>query len=46
MKKFVRMTKNVLIIIDPYFGDCVLPIIAQKRLGMSVPCMLSCCVIV
>ena len=36
MKKFVRMAKTELIIIDPYFADCVLPLIAQKRPGVSV----------
>ena len=36
MKKFVRMTKKELIIIDPYFADCVLELIAQKRLGVQV----------
>ena len=36
MKKFVRMAKNELIIIDPYFADCVLPLVAQKRQGVSV----------
>ena len=36
MKKFVRMARNELIIIDPYFADCVLPLIAQKRQGVSV----------
>ena len=36
MKKFVRMAKTELIIIDPYFADCVLPLIAQKRQGVSV----------
>ena len=36
MKKFVRMAKRELIIIDPYFADCVLPLIAQKRQGVSV----------
>ena len=36
MKKFVRMAKNELIIIDPYFDDCVLPLVAQKRQGASV----------
>ena len=35
MKKFVRMAKTELIIIDPYFADCVLPLIAQKRQGVS-----------
>jgi hypothetical protein len=36
MKKFMRMAKTELIIIDPYFADCVLPLIAQKRQGVSV----------
>ena len=37
MKKFVRMAKTELIIIDPYFADCVLPLIAQKRQGVVLP---------
>ena len=36
MKKFVRMAKKELIIIDPYFADSVLPLIAQKRQGVAV----------
>ena len=36
MKTFVRMAKTELIIIDPYFADSVLPLIAQKRQGVSV----------
>ena len=36
MKKFVRMARQELIIIDPYFSDSVLPLIAQKRQGVSV----------
>ena len=36
MKRFVRMAKTELIVIDPYFDDSVLPLIAQKRLGVSV----------
>ena len=36
MKKFVRTAKKELIIIDPYFADCVLPLVAQKRKGVSV----------
>ena len=36
MKKFVRMAKKKLIVIDPYFDDSVLPLIAQKRKGVSV----------
>ncbi len=36
MKKFVRMAKMELIVIDPYFDDSVLPLIAQKRQGVAV----------
>ena len=36
MKKFVRMAKTELIVIDPYFDDSVLPLIAQKRPGVAV----------
>ena len=36
MKKFVRMARKELIIIDPYFADSVLPLIAQKRPGVEV----------
>ena len=36
MKKFVRMAKRELIVIDPYFDDSVLPLIAQKRPDVSV----------
>ena len=36
MKKFVRMAKRELIVIDPYFDDSVLPLIAQKRQGVPV----------
>ena len=36
MKKFVRMAKTELIVIDPYFSDSVLPLIAQKRQGVAV----------
>jgi hypothetical protein len=36
MKKFVRMAKAELIVIDPYFADSVLPLVAQKRPGVSV----------
>ena len=36
MKKFVRMAKTELIVIDPYFADSVLPLVAQKRNGVSV----------
>ena len=35
VKKFVRMAKKELIIIDPYFADSVLPLIAQKRKGVE-----------
>ena len=37
MKKFVRMAKADLVIIDPYFDDSVLQLIAQKRLGTLGP---------
>ena len=36
MKKFVRMAKRELIVIDPYFDDFVLPLVAQKRSGVAV----------
>ena len=36
MKKFVRMAKKELIIIDPYFADCVLELIALKCPGVEV----------
>ena len=36
MKRFVRMARRELVIIDPYFADCVLPLVAQKRQGVSV----------
>jgi len=36
MKKFVRMAKSELVVIDPYFDDSVLPLIAQKRPGVAV----------
>ena len=36
MKKFVFMARQELIVIDPYFDDSVLPLIAQKRPGASV----------
>ena len=36
MKKFVRMARQELIVIDPYFADSVLPLVAQKRPGVSV----------
>ena len=36
MKKFVRMAKKELIVIDPYFSDSVLPLIAQKRKDVEV----------
>jgi len=36
MKRFVRMAKQELIVIDPYFADSVLPLIAQKRQGVLV----------
>ena len=36
MKKFVRMAKSEIVVIDPYFDDSVLPLIAEKRPGVSV----------
>ena len=36
VKKFVRMAKKELIVIDPYFADSVLPLIAQKRKDVEV----------
>ena len=36
MKRFVHMARRELVIIDPYFADCVLPLVAQKRQGVSV----------
>ena len=36
MKKFVLMARQELIVIDPYFDDSVLPLIAQKRQGVAV----------
>ena len=36
MKKFVRLAKTELIVIDPYFDDSVLPLIAQKRQCVTV----------
>ena len=36
MKKFVRMAKKELIIIDPYFADSGLPLLAQKRKDVEV----------
>ena len=36
MKKFVRMARQELIVIDPYFADSVLPLVAQKRPGVPV----------
>jgi len=36
MKKFIRMAKSELVVIDPYFDDSCLPLIAQKRPGVAV----------
>ncbi len=36
LKKYLRMAKKELIVIDPYFDASVLPQIAQKRSGVSV----------
>ena len=36
MKRFVRQAKRSLVVIDPYFDDTCLPLIAQKRPGVAV----------
>ena len=36
MKKFIRQAKKELVVIDPYFDDSCLPLIAQKRPGVAV----------
>ena len=36
MKKFIRQAKSDLVVIDPYFDDSCLPLIAQKRSGVKV----------
>lgn len=36
MKKFIRQAKKDLVVIDPYFDDSCLPLIAQKRPGVAV----------
>ena len=36
MKRFVLMARQELIVIDPFFDDSVLPLIAQKRQGVPV----------
>ncbi|MDO5012639.1 MAG: ORF6N domain-containing protein [Pseudomonadota bacterium] len=36
MKRFVRMAKKELVVIDPYFDDSCLPLVAQKRPGVAV----------
>lgn len=36
MKRFVRLAKKELIVIDPYFDDSVLALLAQKRPGVLV----------
>ena len=42
MKKFVRMAKTELIVIDPYFDDSVLPLIAQKHGEYAIVEMCKC----
>ena len=42
MKKFVRMAKTELIVIDPYFDDSVLPLIAQKLGEYAIVEMCKC----
>jgi len=36
MKKFIRQAKRELVVVDPYFDDSCLPLIAQKRPGVVV----------
>ena len=36
MKHFVQMARQELIVIDPFFDDSVLPLIAQKQQGVAV----------
>ena len=36
MKKFVQAARQELIVIDPYFDDSALPLIAQKQPGVAV----------
>ena len=36
MKRLVRMAKKELVVIDPYFDDSCLPLVAQKRSGVRV----------
>lgn len=36
MKKFIRQAKKELVVIDPYFDDSYLPLIAQRRPGVVV----------
>ena len=35
-RQIADQAKNELIVIDPYFADCVLPLIAQKHTGVQV----------
>ena len=42
MKRFVLMARQELIVIDPFFDDSVLPLIAQKRQGVSVLVVKNC----
>ena len=42
MKKFVRMAKKELIVIDPYFADSVLPLVAQKHGEYAIVEMCKC----
>jgi len=41
MKKFVRQAKRTIVVIDPYFDDSCLPLIAQKRPGVVVTVVVS-----
>lgn len=41
MKRFVRMARKELVVIDPYFDDSCLPLVAQKRPGVAVTVVVS-----
>lgn len=41
MKRFVRQAKSTLIVIDPYFDDSGLALLAQKREGVKITIVIS-----
>lgn len=41
MKRFVRQAKSTLIVIDPYFDDSGLALLAQKREGVKITVVIS-----